>query len=193
MAVGALAAGGLLIYAAITDQPLADALRNLVKGTALKPAAFVKPISNSASGSGVNIGSGPLASLASAASKYLGVPYRWGGSDSSGMDCSGLVWRSFRDIGITAPRVSSAQLAWSQVRKIGRADVSAGDLVGHLGVPGHIGVAISNSEAIFAPHTGTVVQVQSIDRVILRSVGIYVRYVGSLGGVSGVGGGGTRI
>jgi len=109
------------------------------------------------------------------------------------MDCSGLVWRSFRDIGIAAPRVSSAQLAWKQVRKIGRADVSAGDLVGHLGLPGHIGVAISNSEAIFAPHTGTVVQVQSIDSVILRSVGIYVRYVGSLGGVSGVGGGGTRI
>lgn len=185
-ALGALATGGLLIYAAVTNQPIPDALRNLIKGTALKPALFVKPstggIGPSASGSDVKIGAGPFSSLATAASNYLGVPYRWGGSDRSGMDCSGLVWRSFKDLGISAPRVSSAQLAWTETRKISRSDVSAGDLVGHFGVPGHIGVAISNSEAIFAPHTGTVVQVQNIDNIIVRSIGIYVRYVGSTTG-----------
>jgi cell wall-associated NlpC family hydrolase len=181
-ALGALAVGGLLIYAAITDQPVADALRNLIKGTAAKPSPFAKPSSQAGSADGVTIGAGPLASLATAASKYLGRPYKWGGNfdpPDGGGDCSGLVWRSFKDIGISAPRVSSAQLAWSEVRKISRVDISAGDLVGHFGVPGHIGIAISNSEAIFSPHTGTVVQVQNIDSVIVRSLGIYVRYVGS--------------
>lgn len=176
-ALGALAAGGLIIYAAVTDQPITDALRNLIKGTANKPAAFVRTAAG-ATGGNIVIGAGPFASLASAASAYLGVPYRWGGSDRSGMDCSGLVWRSFKDLGIDAPRVSSAQLTWGQVRKISRADVSAGDLVGHFGIPGHIGVAISNTEGVFAPHTGTVVQVQNIDNVIVRAIGIYVRYVG---------------
>lgn len=188
MALGALAVGGLIIYAALTDQPITDALRNLVKGTALKPAAFVKPSSQTGSTSGIEIGSGPFASLATAASSYLGVPYKWAGSDRNGMDCSGLVWRSFKDLGITAPRVSSAQLTWKMVRRISRADVSAGDLIGHIGVPGHIGVAISNTEAIFAPHAGTVVQVQNIDNVIARPIGIYVRYIGASSG-----GGGSRL
>lgn len=193
LALGALAGGGLIMYAAITDQSIPDALRNLVKGSARKPAAFTKPASGAGSatqgpGGGVAIGTGPFAQLASAASSYLGVPYKWGGSDRAGMDCSGLVWRSFKDVGISAPRVSSAQLAWSQVRKISRADVAAGDLVGHYGAPGHIGVAISNTEAIFAPHAGTVVQVQNIDSVIVRTIGIYVRYRGITGG----GGGGAR-
>lgn len=190
VALGALAVGGLLIYAAITDQPIAVALRNLVKGTALKPASFVKPTTSGdgTGGSGVTVGAGPFSQLASAASAYLGVPYRWGGSDQNGMDCSGLVWRSFKDLGINAPRVSSAQLAWNQVRRINRADVAAGDLVGHFGFPGHIGVAVSNTEGIFAPHTGTVVQVQNIDSVIVRGVGVYVRYAGATG-IGGSGGG----
>lgn len=181
LALGALATGGLIIYAAVTDQPIVDSLRNLVKGTALKPASFVKPSSGSANGSssGVTIGSGPFAQLATAASAYLGVPYKWGGSDRNGMDCSGLVWRSFKDLGINAPRISGAQLTWGQTRKISRSDVSAGDLVGHFGAPGHIGIAISNAEGIFAPHAGTVVQVQNIDSVIVRAIGIYVRYVGT--------------
>lgn len=196
-ALGALAFGGLLIYAAVSDQSIPDALRNLVKGTAAKPGAFIRPTSTIGSGTGgastgVSIGSGSFPQLATAASAYLGRPYKWAGNfdpPNGGGDCSGLVWRSFKDIGISAPRVSAAQLTWSQVRKIPRAQVGAGDLVGHFGAPGHIGVAINNTEGIFSPHTGTVVQVANIDSVILRSIGIYVRYIG---GQSSGGGGGAR-
>ena len=43
--------------------------------------------------------------LSEYARSFLGTPYRHGGSDHSGMDCSGLVVRTYRDVlHITLPR-----------------------------------------------------------------------------------------
>ncbi|HPE37526.1 MAG TPA: NlpC/P60 family protein, partial [Spirochaetales bacterium] len=55
--------------------------------------------------------------LISAAAGYLGTPYRYGGETSAGMDCSGFVMTSFKDIGIMAPRVSSAYAAFGSTVK----------------------------------------------------------------------------
>jgi cell wall-associated NlpC family hydrolase len=181
-AVGIAAAGGLLIYAGVTDQSLPDALRSLVKGQATKPARWIVPLpspggpadpSGSASGFG--------AQIASQAQKYLRRPYVWGGTfegPTGGGDCSGLVFRVMSDLGIRFPRVSSAQLTTRSVRSISRSDVTTGDFVGRIGAPGHIGIALDNTRGIFAPRRGTVVQIQPIDSVISRAVGIYVRYNG---------------
>ena len=38
--------------------------------------------------------------------QFKGVRYKWGGTTKSGMDCSGLVFESFRAYGILLPRVS---------------------------------------------------------------------------------------
>ena len=36
---------------------------------------------------------------------YLGIPYKYGGTNSSGFDCSGMVWKIYRDVaGIRLPR-----------------------------------------------------------------------------------------
>src|SRR5947209_7152168 len=44
------------------------------------------------------------------ASRYLGVPYVWGGTDpSTGLDCSGLVQRTYGDLGVSLPRVAADQ------------------------------------------------------------------------------------
>ncbi len=40
------------------------------------------------------------------AKQFKGVRYKWGGTTKSGMDCSGLVFESFRAHDITLPRIS---------------------------------------------------------------------------------------
>jgi hypothetical protein len=40
---------------------------------------------------------------------YLGVPYRWGGFSSRGMDCSGFVQKVFSSNGISLPRTAEEQ------------------------------------------------------------------------------------
>ena len=41
---------------------------------------------------------------------YIGTPYKWGGNDNKGIDCSGLLVRSFESIGLKIPRTTSQQI-----------------------------------------------------------------------------------
>ena len=43
------------------------------------------------------------------AQEYIGTPYKWGGSSTSGFDCSGLVQNVFGKLGIKLPRTAAAQ------------------------------------------------------------------------------------
>lgn len=43
------------------------------------------------------------------AEQFIGAPYQWGGVESLGLDCSGLVQTSFKACGITMPRDSYMQ------------------------------------------------------------------------------------
>lgn len=95
------------------------------------------------------------------AKKYLGVPYVWGGTDpKTGLDCSGLVQRVYKDLGIDLPRVAIDQgNAGTTVPNLAAA--KPGDLlVMHNG--GHIGIYMGNNKYIHAPQPGMNVQIADI-------------------------------
>lgn len=66
--------------------------------------------------------------LLSAAHEWLGVPYRYGGNDRKGIDCSGLVLQVYKDaLGIKLPRNSREQHDYCTA--IAKGSLTPGDLI----------------------------------------------------------------
>ena len=66
--------------------------------------------------------------LLSAAHEWLGVPYRYGGNDRKGVDCSGLVLQVYKDaLGIKLPRNSREQHDYCTA--IAKGNLTPGDLI----------------------------------------------------------------
>ena len=176
--------GGVLLYAGLRGENPLEALRGILTGSP-PPVPEGKPVTLEDFGGGTIpttgsiVAGGAFPQLAQAAAKYLGRPYKWAGTfvGNGGGDCSGLVQRSFADLGISGvPRTSWGQMAWSKVRKVN--DPSAGDLVWW---PGHIGIMVSSSRMINSPHTGTVVRYDSVGTRSGRAP-TYLRYIGRSAG-----------
>ena len=97
------------------------------------------------------------AAAASIALRYLGVPYVWGGASPSGFDCSGLVMYVYAQLGISLPHYTVAQ--WNAGQPISSPE--PGDLVFFNGL-GHVGIYIGGGRFVNAPHTGSVVRIDSM-------------------------------
>jgi cell wall-associated NlpC family hydrolase len=99
--------------------------------------------------------------IADGARKYLGVPYVWGGADpKTGLDCSGLVQRVYKDLGIDVPRVTYDQIkTGTAVPNIAAA--KPGDLLFMRNVE-HVGIYMGNNQYIHAPAPGQSVRIDSI-------------------------------
>nr|WP_194241544.1 C40 family peptidase [Galbitalea soli] len=94
------------------------------------------------------------------AKKYLGVPYVLGGESRSGMDCSGLVQRVFRDLGVTTTRlVHTQKLEGTKVDSL--ASAKPGDLIVFKGGD-HIAIYAGNGQVIHAPYPGRTVSLQKL-------------------------------
>jgi cell wall-associated NlpC family hydrolase len=61
------------------------------------------------------------------AKSFRGTPYRYGGTTRAGMDCSALVFQSFRSVGVTLPRSTAEQIKIG--KKISRSKLQKGDVV----------------------------------------------------------------
>ena len=109
-------------------------------------------------------GPGALALRAAVVETALGlrgVPYRTGGSDPKGFDCSGLVQYVFGRHGITVPRGVREQLRLG--REVRLAGIDRGDLIFFAITakePSHVGVAIGGDEFVHAPSSRGVVRVE---------------------------------
>jgi peptidoglycan DL-endopeptidase CwlO len=105
--------------------------------------------------------------ISGAALSLRGAPYRNGGSDPSGFDCSGFVWYVFDQNGVRLPRTVTEQFqAGSEVDP---RDLRAGDLVFfdtlHNGVrqlATHVGIVIGGDEFVHAPSSTGEVRVERL-------------------------------
>ena len=83
------------------------------------------------------------------ANKYMGVKYVWGGSTTSGMDCSGFVSAVLKDCGYNYGR-QTAQGFRSYGKSVSKADMQPGDVIfyGKSGNASHCGIYIGNGKMI---------------------------------------------
>jgi LysM repeat protein len=67
------------------------------------------------------------ADLVSTARAFMGTPYKWGGTNPNGYDCSGFVQEVFRLCGHSVPRMADAQ--YDELQKVETEELEPGDLV----------------------------------------------------------------
>ena len=103
----------------------------------------------------------PGALALASALELRGVPYRNGGSDPNGFDCSGLVQWVFAQNGRALPREVREQYRIG--REVDADDVQPGDLLffdtSSHGAS-HVGIAIDHESFVHAPSTNGVVRVE---------------------------------
>ncbi len=89
-------------------------------------------------------------SLLNAALQYKGARYRYGASSAKAMDCSGLIYRSGKDIGIELPHQSLELARYGSI--VAPADTfQKGDMVffkSRRRFIGHTGIMINNSQFV---------------------------------------------
>jgi hypothetical protein len=100
--------------------------------------------------------------VVASAKKYLGTDYVFGGTDpAEGLDCSALVQRAFKDLGIELPR-NSWQQAKAGTKVDSMADAKAGDILAFDSPVDHVAIYLGDNKMIAAPKPGDQVRIQSV-------------------------------
>jgi LysM repeat protein len=113
--------------------------------------------------------------VATAALDYLATPYRFGGNDRRGLDCSAFAQRVFRDRGIELPRTAREQFRLGA--DVPPEELTTGDLLffrTYAAYPSHVGIYLGGGKMVHASVRSRRIVVSAIDSPYFRS-----RYLGA--------------
>jgi len=124
--------------------------------------------------------SAPAARIVEVAEDAMGSPYLWGGSDSNGFDCSGLIQFAYGEAGIGIPRrsVEQARSGWEVALELSRlrpADILAFAETGST--VSHVGLYLGNGRFIHSSSRG--VRVSHLDPADPEGRWWHSRWVGA--------------
>lgn len=94
----------------------------------------------------------------------VGKPYRYGGADLDGFDCSGLVYFIYHQLGIDVPRTAHDQQHESM--RVKRQALTPGDLVFFKlrgRVVSHVGIYVGDNRFVHAPQSGKAIELRALD------------------------------
>jgi peptidoglycan DL-endopeptidase CwlO len=126
-------------------------------------ASFATALADAGGSRAASSGSGVTGqAVVDAAKKYLGTPYVFGGTDpGKGLDCSALVQRAYKDLGIDLPRTSREQArAGTKVDSLAQA--KPGDILAFDSPVDHVAIYLGDNKMIAAPKAGDHVKIQSV-------------------------------
>ena len=99
----------------------------------------------------------------------VGTPYRYGGNNPNGFDCSGLVQYSHFQSGITVPRTTKEQLNY--FRQVSRSELREGDLAFFKTGRNqyHVAIMLNNTDFVHAPSSGKNVSISNFSNPYWKS------------------------
>lgn len=103
---------------------------------------------------------------AGVAERFLGAPYLWGGRESLGLDCSGLVQQALLACGRACPRDTDQQEA--VFATVGRGELRRGDLVFWRG---HVAMMLDEARIIHANAHHMAVAIEPLSETVERVIG----------------------
>ena len=122
----------------------------------------------------------PHERAAGVAANMVGKPYRYGGTNPAGFDCSGLVLFSFKQAGVSLPRSTAEQRRATQRVKL--AELKRGDLL-FFDQEGrknsHVGIYLGGRKFVHAPSSGKSVRSDTLDNPYWKKHLSEIRRVGA--------------
>lgn len=151
--IKARASGPLSLNALVTITDEAESL-SLAAGIGWIAKAHLSPVGHA------------LEDPAAVTEMFLGAPYLWGGRDSLGLDCSGLVQQALYAVGAACPRDTDQQALLGE--SVPRSELARGDLVFWRG---HVGMMLDETRLIHANAHHMAVAIEPLSAAVARIAG----------------------
>ncbi len=114
-----------------------------------------------------NLPAGAARDVVNAALDAMGTPYRWGGTDANGFDCSGLIVYAYAQVGLELPRrsVDQARAGRPVIPQV--TDLAPGDILAFSATVGgavsHVGLYLGDGRFVHSASSGVRISRLSMD------------------------------